>query len=103
MENDDRPVGQILSRREALKLLGIGSAALLAAYTSPQEVRSLIPTPGPSSSSPLNCVVRPELSIGPYFVDDQLNRSDIRYDPREDNVSEGIPLALNINVSRVTS
>ena len=30
MENDDLPVGQILSRRDALKLLGIGSAAFLA-------------------------------------------------------------------------
>jgi hypothetical protein len=30
MENDDKPVGQLLSRRNALKLLGIGSAALLA-------------------------------------------------------------------------
>src|SRR3990172_12366164 len=29
----------------------------------------------------LDCVVRPELTIGPYFVDEQLNRSDIRSDP----------------------
>lgn len=25
MENDDKPIGQILNRRDALKLLGIGS------------------------------------------------------------------------------
>jgi hypothetical protein len=37
MENDDKPIGQVLSRREALKLLGIGGAgALLAAYTPTQ-------------------------------------------------------------------
>jgi len=37
MENDDQPIGQVLSRREALKLLGIGGAgALLAAYAPTQ-------------------------------------------------------------------
>jgi hypothetical protein len=28
MENDDRQTGQLLSRRDALKLLGVASAAL---------------------------------------------------------------------------
>jgi protocatechuate 3,4-dioxygenase beta subunit len=46
----------------------------------------------------LDCVVRPELTIGSHFVDDQLNRSDIRYDPLEENVSPGTPLILNIGV-----
>jgi protocatechuate 3,4-dioxygenase beta subunit len=41
--------------------------------------------------------------MGPYFVDDQLNRSDIRYDPLEDNVSQGIPLTLDISVFDVSS
>ena len=30
MENDDRQIGQILSRRDALKLMGLTGAALLA-------------------------------------------------------------------------
>jgi protocatechuate 3,4-dioxygenase beta subunit len=46
-------------------------------------------------------VVRPELTIGPYFVDDQLNRSDIRSDPFEGFVKEGVPLGLNIGVFSV--
>jgi hypothetical protein len=37
MENDDRPIGQLLSRRDALKLLGIGRAAFLAACASPRR------------------------------------------------------------------
>jgi len=98
MENDDRPAGQILSRRDALKLLGIGSAAFLAVCATPGRRHSIDPTNASTVSSALNCVVRPELAIGPYFVDDQLNRSDIRYDPLEDNVSEGMPLTLKINV-----
>jgi protocatechuate 3,4-dioxygenase beta subunit len=98
MENDDKFVGSILSRRDTLKLLGVGSAAFLASV-SPEVASSIISTIGSSASSALGCVVRPELTIGPYFVDDQLNRSDIRYDPLEGNVSKGTPLTLRINVS----
>jgi protocatechuate 3,4-dioxygenase beta subunit len=102
MESDDEPVGRILSRRDALKLLGVGSAAFLA-YASPEEASSILSTIGSSASSALDCVVRPELTIGPYFIDDQLSRSDIRFDPLEGNVSKGISLTLRIKVSNVTS
>lgn len=98
MENDDQPVGRILSRRDALKLLGMGSAAFLAAYSSPKGANILLSSTGSSVSAALNCIVRPELTIGPYFVDDQLNRSDIRFDPLEGNVREGAPLTLRINI-----
>jgi protocatechuate 3,4-dioxygenase beta subunit len=113
MENDDKPIGQILSRRDALKLLGIGSAAFLAACASPEGTSTLVPTAGstqvsstqisPTASTALDCVVRPEMTIGPYFVDGQLNRSDIRSDPLEGTVSEGIPLTLRVNVFDVAS
>jgi protocatechuate 3,4-dioxygenase beta subunit len=98
MENDDKPLGQILSRREAFKLLGIGGAAFLVAYASPTETSTLLSMNPPTVGTALDCVVRPELTIGSHFVDDQLNRSDIRYDPLEDNVSPGTPLILNIGV-----
>ena len=98
MENDDKPVGQILSRRDALKLLGVGSAAFLAACSSPAETGALLSLNGSTVSAALDCVVRPELTIGVHFVDDQLNRSDIRHDPLENNVSAGAPLLLNISV-----
>jgi hypothetical protein len=44
MENDDKPIGQILSRSDALKLLGIGSAAFLAACAAPEEASTVVPT-----------------------------------------------------------
>lgn len=70
MENDDKPIGQILSRRDALKLLGIVSAAFLAACASPEQTSTLVPTVGSTpvsstTSAALDCVVRPELTIGP--------------------------------------
>lgn len=48
-----------------------------------------------------DCVVRPELTEGPYFVDEKLNRSDIRPDPSNNTVSEGVPLALAFVISQV--
>jgi protocatechuate 3,4-dioxygenase beta subunit len=106
MENDDKPIGQILSRRAALKLLGIGSAAFLAACADPAETSTLVPTVGSTAvsataSSALDCVVRPEMTIGPFFVDEQLNRADIRTEPSDNSVKEGVPLALNLSIASV--
>ena len=113
MENDDRTIGQILSRRDALKLLGVGSAAFLAACAAPEGTSTLVPTSvstvasstqAPSTtSSVLDCVVRPEMTIGPYFVDEQLNRSDIRSEPSDNSVKEGVPLTLAIGVFDVAN
>ena len=108
MENDDIPVGQILTRRDALKLLGVGSAAFLAACAAPEETSTLVPTTisttgSSATSTALDCVVRPELTLGPYFVDEQLNRSDVRSEPSDGSVKEGVPLTLTINVLDVAN
>jgi protocatechuate 3,4-dioxygenase beta subunit len=113
MENDDIPIGQILSRREALRLLGIGSAAFLAACAAPEETATVASTGlstqaastqvQATASTVLDCVVRPELTIGPYFVDEQLERADIRSDSSDNSVKEGVPLMLNINVASVSN
>jgi protocatechuate 3,4-dioxygenase beta subunit len=57
-------------------------------------------TPTTPSSS---CVVTAALTEGPYFVDEKLNRSDIRSDPTTGAVSAGVPLELTFNVSRFAS
>ena len=112
MENDDIPIGQILSRREALRLLGIGSAAFLAACAAPEETATVAPTGlstqaastqvQATASTVLDCVVRPELTIGPYFVDEQLERSDLCSDSSDNSVKAGVPLMLNINVASIS-
>lgn len=59
---------------------------------------------GKSSKSimlPHGCVVRPEQTEGPYYVDTQLERSDIRSDPVSGEVKEGVPLTLTINVTQL--
>ncbi|MGZ9225499.1 MAG: intradiol ring-cleavage dioxygenase, partial [Anaerolineales bacterium] len=85
-----------------------GAAAFLAACAAPEATSTIVPTvastPGTSvTSSALDCVVPPELTIGPYFVDGQLDRPDIRSDPVDGSVKEGIPLTIQINISNVAN
>jgi protocatechuate 3,4-dioxygenase beta subunit len=47
------------------------------------------------------CVLTPQQTEGPYFVDERLNRSDIRPDPVTGTVSEGVPLKLSLQVTQV--
>ena len=121
----------LINRRETLRLLGAaGATALLAG--SGKGVGGLLPTvsakgiteaasasphfqgvvsPSLFSSTPLPmvkaaetlaCVARPALTEGPYFVDEKLNRSDIRTDPSNNAVSAGVPLKLRFTVNNVS-
>lgn len=94
MTDQDRPVGHLLSRRDVVVCLGATGAAWLMAGSLNLR-RAVAGTLGPS------CVVRPEQTEGPYFVDERLNRSDIRSDPSDGRVKSGTPLALTLPVSRL--
>ena len=122
--DDDAPIGRVLTRREVLAIFGAtGAAAFLAACTpsgssSPGAPTSATggtstagSTPSSAASSALpsasgaaaipSCIVRPELTEGPYFVDEMLERSDIRSDPSDGTLREGVPLSLAFAVSRL--
>jgi protocatechuate 3,4-dioxygenase beta subunit len=86
MVNDDVVVGRILSRREVLEILGAAGVAALAGPAAFAQT----PIPG--------CVVVPAQTEGPYFVDEKLNRADIRPDPTNGKTSEGVPLDLSMRV-----
>ncbi|TKS61583.1 MAG: twin-arginine translocation pathway signal protein [Nitrospira sp.] len=94
MTDEDGPVGRLLSRREVVVFLGAtGAAWLMAGSLNPR--RAVAGALGPS------CVVRPEQTEGPYFIDERMNRSDIRSDPTDGRVKSGTPLALTLLVSRL--
>jgi len=86
----------LLSRREVVTFLGVTGAAWLM-------TGSLIPRQAVASAQSPSCVVRPEQTEGPFFVDERLNRSDIRSDPTDGRVKPGTPLALTLLVSRLTT
>lgn len=105
MTHDDEHVGHLLSRREVLELLGAaGTTWLTAGATSSTAGATLSSTAAlnPASARTPSCVVRPEQTDGPYFVDARLNRSDIRSDPSGDHLKAGVPLALTLLVSRLS-
>jgi protocatechuate 3,4-dioxygenase beta subunit len=141
MDNDDRQIGRILSRREVLALLGAAGATLLVGCGPAQSgsgataapataAASAAPTTAAATSVPKAeaatavamqgnptvpataaagdstvvaangasvpaCVVRPEVTEGPYYVAEDLVRSDIRED------RQGTLLALTFNVSQI--
>ena len=87
--HDDKTIGRLLGRREALALLGASGAMLLA-----RPLRA-------ATSGALSCVTRPQQTAGPFFVEEALDRSDIRSDPATGTVSAGVPLRLAFRVSRL--
>ena len=130
--DDDVPVGRVLSRRDILSLFAGGSATILlagcvplqsvinnasdssastsastnastAAATTAASTTSATTTATTSSGTFPTCVVVPELTEGPYFVDEKLNRADIRPDSNSGTVAQGAQLKLIFNVSTVSS
>src|SRR5580765_3621800 len=90
MGSDDGTIGRVLTRREALALLGAGGIVALRAGRL-------------AAAAPGACVVRPALTEGPYFVDARLERSDIRSDPADGTRRPGAPLRLTLRVSRLSA
>ena len=81
-----------VSRRRALTLLGASPIALLPfARTRAAE------------SAAVDCILTPAQTEGPYFVDERLNRSDIRSDPTTGTLKSGVPLELELYVHAVAA
>lgn len=126
MDNDDRQIGRLLTRREVIKLMGAAGIVLLVGC-GPDEETAVTPTQSvnPTATTAAaaepttavatattavsavtttpSCVVRPELTEGPYFVDERLQRADIRSDPTTGEVKAGLPLALTFAVSQIAN
>ena len=110
-DNDDLPVGQLLDRREAVRLIALGGAALIVGCKPSSsssgatigDSASSASTTSTSTASLPACVAKPELTVGPYFLDKQLDRSDIRVEPTTKVVKPGAPLALTFNVRQIAN
>lgn len=108
MDSDDILVGRLLSRRDAVRLLAVAGAATVAGCVRGQGAAAdtanaaVALSSGDTSLANLPaCVAKPELTVGPYFLDKQLDRSDIRAEPTTGAMKEGAPLAIAFNVSRI--
>lgn len=132
LDNDDLPVGRLLSRREVLGLFSGATIALLVGCTTDEDgdgdgvevtptstattepataeattattaAATATATETAASDLVADCVAVPELTEGPYFVDVGLDRSDIRSDSSGSVTKEGAPLTLTVNVGRTAS
>lgn len=96
-----------LSRREVLGLLAATTAASLIGCTGKQSAsgkqmaEQISKATQATATSIPDCVVRPEQTEGPYFAEERLNRSDIRSDPSDGLVTQGVPLRVVLNVRKV--
>ena len=104
-DHHDEHKGRILSRREALVTIG-GALTFLTAHAMRGATAATPPaTPVLATTSSANntCIARPELTEGPYFVDEKLMRSDIRSDAKTGRIKVGVPLELVFNVSQISA
>lgn len=110
IDDDDRPVGRILTRRDAVRLLATGAGAIIVGCKPGARGASVDSSTGTVASLPVSassalpaCVGKPELTVGPYFVDKQLDRSDIRLEPSTNVVTPGAPLQLTFRVQQIAN
>ncbi|NEQ28901.1 MAG: twin-arginine translocation pathway signal protein, partial [Microcoleus sp. SIO2G3] len=90
-----------INRRKVLAFSRIAGTALLVGCL-PRRTSSASETAqasSPTTTLPA-CTVRPQQTEGPYFVDEKLNRSDIRSNPTDGTVRAGVPLQLTMRVSQ---
>ncbi|MGL4649373.1 MAG: intradiol ring-cleavage dioxygenase [Caldilineaceae bacterium] len=127
-DNDDEPVGRVWSRRELLGLLAVAGGSLTLAACAPGALQSpaaasnaaagtasgaataapaaaveSATAPAAAQAVAVDCVVSPEQGQGPFFVDNMLNRSDIRSDPGTGEMKQGALLALALGVAQVAN
>ena len=81
-----------MNRRKMLTLLGATGINMLAGCSSGSSSGK------EANRKTLSCIVTPQQTEGPYFVDEHLHRSDIRSDPSDGSIKEGLLLAFEIRV-----
>ncbi len=88
-----------VTRRQAVGVAGAAGAALLLAKVSgPDRLLGSIGIGEAAQAATTSCVLIPAKTEGPYFVDEKLNRSDIRTDPGDGSTSAGTTLNLTMVV-----
>jgi protocatechuate 3,4-dioxygenase beta subunit len=87
----NHPPALLLSRRQALRWFCGTAAWVLASSVLARRT---------AATGQVSCLFRPEQTEGPYFVDEDLRRSDIRSDPTTGEITPGVPLALTVALSR---
>ena len=86
----------LISRRHALILLAAAGATMVAGRSNVYSASAR----SKDGTLPA-CILTPTQTEGPFFVDQRLERSDIRVDPSDGSVKSGVPLRLTFHVSAI--
>ncbi len=81
----------LLGRREML--LKTASVMSFAGFGATFVTKAL-------ADSTTSVVLTPQETEGPYWIDEQLNHSDLATDPTDNSIQTGLPLLLSITVSQ---
>lgn len=87
-----QPLPTRVGRRKALWVLG-GTGASLVLLGGAGEQSAVAQT--------FDCILSPEMTEGPYWVDERLNRSDVRSNTSTGAVKAGVQLDLAITVQQI--
>ncbi len=79
-----------------LTLLGAAGLNMMSGHSAGKSDEKEV------SRKMFSCVPTPQQTEGPYFVDERLHRADIRSDPSDGTVKEGLPLTLEMHVFSVS-
>lgn len=98
MLNDDAPVGTIYTRREALTIaaragLGLTAGGILT-FAEASGIQQV-------AAPKINLIASPELTEGPFFVDEKLNRGNLFAGSSRPWVANATPLDLEILVYKL--
>jgi protocatechuate 3,4-dioxygenase beta subunit len=91
-------LGHRITRRQTLGLAGLAGAAYVTGCRASSDEQAVV-----ADAQTPSCVLVPEVTEGPYFVDAKLRRTDIRANSSGGATRAGIPLALTIRIVEVGS
>ena len=89
---------RLVTRREMLGFMRTATAVMI--FGCRHNRSGALPAAAVAAAGPA-CIVRPEQTEGPYFIDEKLNRSDIRSEPSDNSIKLGVPLRVVFQVSRI--
>jgi protocatechuate 3,4-dioxygenase beta subunit len=109
--NDDHNFGRrdvlaFIGSVAAIGFVGCGTSPSPTSPSSSSSASDASSSTGPSvSTGSTNALSTVTLSLteGPYFVDERLNRSDIRSDPATGVAKAGAPLTMTIQLSQISA
>lgn len=90
--SNKEPYSQYLVSRRGV-LTWVGTTGVILMMTGVRR-----PAHAGPGTVPALCIIRPEQTEGPYFIDERLHRSDIRSDSTDKQVTAGVPLTIAFQV-----